>query len=143
MSTYSEFFAQNKRKPANIKFVVSKNFVDATTGVPKEWEIRQITPNENERLLNAATKKIPTRGGAYQKEVDNMKYVQSLTAACVVYPNLKDKELQDAYNVVGEVALLKEMLTIGELGRLNQKVQEFNDLDLEDNINELVEEAKN
>jgi hypothetical protein len=72
---------------------------------------------------------------------DRQGYINELVASAVVYPDLKNAELQKAYGVLGEVDLLKKMLLIGEFAVLAQKVQELAGLD--EDINELVEEAKN
>ena len=58
-----------------------------------------------------------------------------------MFPNLKDKELQDSYGVMGDDKLLKTMLTAGEYANYLEKVQEVNGFDVP--MDELVEEAKN
>ena len=59
----------------------------------------------------------------------------------VVYPNLKDAELQDSYQVMNEKDLLAAMLEGGEYQRLSAKCQEVNGL--RDNVNDLKMHAKN
>lgn len=140
MSTFTAFFAQNKLQTPNIKYVASKNFVDEN-GKPMEWELRKLSKTENNELIKACTKTVTLRDGSRIKEVDQNAYSDKLIAACVVFPPLKDAALQDSYHVVGEVNLLNEMLSIGEFANLGLKVKELNDLDEE--INELVAEAKN
>ncbi len=57
------------------------------------------------------------------------------------YPDLKSTELQDAYGVMNEAELLKEMLLPGEYTRLVLEVTKINDFDTD--LNKLVDEAKN
>ncbi len=61
--------------------------------------------------------------------------------ACVVYPDLKNAELQNAYDVMNAEDLLKEMLTMGEYMNLLRFVQEINGF--HKTIEELLDEAKN
>lgn len=122
--------------PENERFVVSKRFVE--NGKPVEWEIKPIMQEENDRLMKKYTK----RDKKNQTEIfDRQAYITELTASAVVYPDLKNEELQKAYGVLGETALLKKMLLVGEYGTIVQKVQSLSGLD--EDINELVEEAKN
>jgi len=67
--------------------------------------------------------------------------VASLTAAAVVFPDLKNAELQKHYGVMGEAELLQKMLYAGEFAELAQQVQALSGL--EEDINDLIEEVKN
>ena len=142
MSDFSAFLAQNKIKRENVKFVASKNFV-GEGGKPIAWEIRPIDCEEDEALRKSCTRqiKVPGRPGAYRSEIDSNAYVGKLAARCTVYPNLNDKELQDSYKVMGDDSLLKKMLSPGEYADYCNKVSEINGF--EQDINELVDEAKN
>ena len=64
-----------------------------------------------------------------------------LVVASVVFPDLKDAELQKSYGVLGADQLLRKMLLPGEYATLLQKVQEVNGFDRD--VNELAEEVKN
>ena len=66
---------------------------------------------------------------------------RALTASAVVFPDLKNAELQKTYGVLGEAELLKAMLYVGEFAELAQAVQELRGLDID--INEEIEEVKN
>ncbi|MNC83125.1 Phage XkdN-like protein [compost metagenome] len=59
----------------------------------------------------------------------------------VVYPDLKDAELQKSYGVLGADQLLRKMLLPGEYATLLQKVQSINGFDKD--VNELADEVKN
>ena len=142
MSDFSAFLAQNKVKQENVKFAVSKNFIGAD-GKPIEWELRPITADEDDAIRRAATRKVKVAGrsNAYTQEMDANTYLAKLTATSVVFPDLKNAELQNSYGVMGEEALLKAMLTGGEFINLSSKVSEINGFDTD--VNDLVEEAKN
>ncbi len=140
MSTFTAFFAQNKLQTPNVKYVASKNFI-GEDGKPIEWELRKLTKTENNALIKKCTRTITLRDGSRIKETDQQQYADELIAASVVFPNLKDAALQDSYHVMGEVNLLNEMLSIGEYADLGLEVRKLNDLD--EDINKLVEEAKN
>lgn len=142
MSDFSAFLAQNKVKQENVKFAVSKSFI-GSDGKPIEWELRPVTADEDEAIRRAATRKVKVAGRSnqYTSEMDANTYLAKLTATSVVFPDLKNAELQNSYKVMGEEALLKAMLTGGEFIALSGKVAEINGFD--NDINEAVEEAKN
>ena len=86
---------------------------------------------------------MPVQGkkGMFVPETDYSLYVGKLAAACTVYPDLNNKELQDSYHVMGSDTLLKKMLNPGEYNDYLAKVQEVNGFDID--MNDLAEEAKN
>ena len=138
----SAFLSQNALKVENIKHAVSPRFRDEN-GAPILWEIQCITSTEDESLRKSCTKRVPIPGrrGQYNQETDYNLYLGRLAAACTVYPNLNDKELQDSYGVMGADALLKTMLSPGEYADYLSKIQEVNGFDV--TLQDEVEEAKN
>lgn len=142
MGDLSFFMAQNVVKVENVKYVASNRFMGMDKK-PVKWEIKCISPEEDELLKKECTKRVPVPGkrGMYIPETDYSLYVGKLAAACTVYPDLNNKELQDSYHVMGSDALLKKMLTPGEYNEYLSKVQEANGFDID--MGELVEEAKN
>jgi hypothetical protein len=142
MSNLSAFLSQNAVKEDNIKHAASKRFLDEKNN-PMEWEIKSITSEEDEAIRKECTKKvqIPGKRGQYTQETDYTKYVGKLGAACTVFPNLNDAELQNSYGVMGADALLKTMLKPGEYADYLAKVQEINGF--EQTMEDLVDEAKN
>ena len=73
-------------------------------------------------------------------ELDGSRYQVLVCAACTVFPNLNDSELQNSWGVMCAEDLLTNMLLSGELTEYAQKVFEINGFETED---ELVEDAKN
>ena len=141
MSEFSVFMAGNVVKEETVKYIASKRF--AVKGKPVEWEIKAIDSDLDEAIRKECTKKVPVAGkrGQYTQETDTDKYLGKMCAACTVYPNLNDAELQDSYGVKSADALLKKMLKAGEYTEYKAKVMEVNGYDM--SMEDLVEEAKN
>jgi hypothetical protein len=134
----SAFLAQNVIEVENEKVIVSKRFLE--NGKPICWEIRALSEEENETIRKACVKKIKNKGVTTQ-ETDYNLYLGKLIAESVVYPNLKDADLQKSYGVLGADSLIKKMLKSGEYATLVEKVQEINGFSKD--MSDLVEEAKN
>ena len=141
MSDFAVFMAGNAQKVETVKYVASKRFV--ANGNPVEWELKAIDSDLDDSLRKECTKKVPIAGkrGQYTQETDTDKYIAKMCAACTVYPNLNDAELQDSYGVKSAEALLRKMLLPGEYTEYKAKVMEVNGYDM--SMEELVEEAKN
>jgi hypothetical protein len=133
MSSLKAFL--NPIKPENKEVIVSDRFQE--DGKPVPFVIRPITQKENEQLLKKHTKRDKRGNDVF----DRTGYIHELVASAVVFPDLKNAELQKAYGVLGEVELLKTMLYVGEFAELAQAVQELSGLDVD--INEEIEEVKN
>ena len=138
----SAFLEKNALKVENVKFAVSKRFVDENKQ-PIAWEIQTITGTEDEALRKSCAKRVPIPGkkNQYQKETDYDMYLGKLAVACTVFPNLADAELQNSYGVMGAEDLLKTMLTPGEYADYLTKVQEVCGFD--NTLQDEVDEAKN
>ncbi len=119
----------------NKEIIVSNRFIENEKPVP--FVIRPISQDENKQMIKKYTKR--DKKGA--ETFDRTEYVSALTAAAVIFPDLKNAELQKAYGVLGESALLQKMLYIGEYAELAQAAQELSGLDKD--INDDIEEAKN
>ncbi len=136
------FMASNIEKEELIEYTVSKRFKDAK-GEPIKWKLKAITSKEDEKIRRKCTKKVPVAGKRGQRvpETDINEYLGEMICACIVYPNLNDKELQDSYGVMGAEELLKTMLKPGEYTDLTTEVQKINGFDT--TMEEMVDEAKN
>ena len=100
MGNLTAFLAQNAKQVKNVKLVVSDRFTDED-GKPLEWEVRCISSREDETLRRDCQYRVqvPGKRGSFRQESDNVLYLAKLAAACTVYPNLNDAELQDSYGV--------------------------------------------
>ena len=138
----SAFLKQNVKQIENEKVIVSERFIDEN-GEVIPFEVRVLTNDEDEQIRKQSTykKQIPGKKYQYMNETDYEKYVGMQAVACTVYPDLKDSSLQDSYGIMGELNLLKAMLTPGEYANYLGAVQKINgfDKDMED----IVDEAKN
>ena len=135
------FLAGAARQVENVKFAVSDRFIE--NGQPALWEIRAITPKEDEKLRKGCVvpRPVPGRRNMFSYETDMDTYLGKLAAACTVYPNLHDAELQESYGVLSAEDLLKAMLTMGEYNDYIWRIQEINGQ--EKTLQEKVDEAKN
>lgn len=133
MSSLQAFI--NPVRVENKEVIVSDRFQEK--GKPVPFVIRPLTQEENKILLKKYTK----RDKKGNETFDRAEYVPAMAASAVISPDLTNAELQKAYGVLGESALLQKMLYIGEFAVLSQAVQELSGLD--EDINEDIEEAKN
>lgn len=140
MSQFSAFFKENASVDITEEVVVSERFKDED-GKPILWKIQGISEAQNKAIRKSATKTEKGKGGMKIPEIDPDDYTTKLVLASVVYPNLKDAELQGNYGVAGADNLLNAMLLSGEFATLLEKVQELNGYDQD--INKVMEETKN
>lgn len=140
MSNLQDFFAQNVATDITEEFIVSERFKDKDEkAIP--WRLKTISEAENEEIRKSATRMTKGKNGTRVPESDMAEYIGKLAVASVVFPDLKNAELQKSYGVIGADAVLKKMLLSGEYALLVQKVQEINGFDKD--INEKIEEVKN
>jgi hypothetical protein len=140
MSQFSAFFAENAVADVTVDVIVSTRFKDAD-GNLIPWKIKGLSEGENKIIRKSATKMINGKGGIKIPDIDAEDYATKLALESVVYPNLKDAELQKSYGVVGADNLLNKMLLVGEFATLVEKVQEINGFNQD--INKVMEETKN
>lgn len=141
MDSLKGFFKANAKQVENEKVVISDRFV-GEDGKPLEWEIRAIGNETDDELRNQCTTQVRIKKNVYMPKLDYTEYLKKLLVACVVYPNLNNKELQDSYAVMTAEELLSAMLLPGEYNALAEKVQEICGFD-KDIMEEKIEEAKN
>ncbi|WP_336019590.1 phage tail assembly chaperone [Fusobacterium polymorphum] len=141
MTNMEVFLKQNAVQKENKKVVVSERFKDED-GKVVEWEIRPLTAQEDQILREANTeiKELKGKKGQLFPQLDSNKYSSMLIAACVVFPDLQNQELQDSYGVKNKPDLLTAMLLPGEFQDLFSEVQKINGFKT---LEDLTEEAKN
>lgn len=140
MSDLSIFYAQNAMLETTLEIAVSPRFKDKQ-GKHALWTLRSITEAENEELRKAATKRVKGKNGNYLPELDHNEYMVRMLVASVVFPDLKNAELQKSYGVLGAESLVRKMLLPGEYSDLLEKVTEINGYDR--SMQDLVDEVKN
>ena len=88
---------------------------------PVGFILRGISEEENAAIRRSCQKRSDAQGVSQTlgaPVLDRERYIRKFTAACVVYPDLKDRALQESWGVMGEEALLGRMLTAGEFAGL-------------------------
>lgn len=142
MGGLSAFMAQNAKKVENIKVAVSDRFTDVN-GKPIDWDVRCITSGEDEVLRRDCTRRVPVPGkrNQYTQELDTNLYLSKFAAACTVFPNLNDADLQDSYKVKTPEALISAMLSPGEYAAYVDRLQVLCGFDR--SLSDQVDEAKN
>lgn len=135
MSKFQAFLKGNVKRIKTKKVFISDAFVNEE-GELQPFVIRTIPTPVIEALQKECTL-IDENG---KTDFDTVKFNKRTIIEGLVVPDLKDKELQDSYEVIGEEALLNEMLLYGESNKL---VKEINQLNGFKNINEKIDEVKN
>ena len=141
-SKLEAFFAQNAKQLPEKEIIVSNRFTDAD-GNPIPWKIKSIDAGTYQSLRSdALDMNVKTEGGS--KDV-NVKYNTAKmnirkVVASVVFPDLKNKALQDSYGVSSAAALIGVMLSDSEFDTLLDAV---NDLSKNTEPEAVEEEAKN
>ena len=143
MSNFYRFMKANKAQKENTTFAATKSLVDEN-GKPLEWVIKPLSTRENEIMREDCMMEVPVKGkpNVYRPKLNSSKYIAKMICACVVEPNLYDKELQDSYEVMSPEELIKEMIDDpGEYNAFASFIQEFNGFNT--SLEDKVEEAKN
>lgn len=141
VKTLSAFFKENEIVKEPVKYVASKRFVDAD-GKPMEWELRALSNEEIDTIQAHCTKNVPVKGTReYHKEFDRTKFIVKFTLESIVFPNLNDTELQENRGAIGAEALLKDLLTPGELSDLYLAAAEASDF--ESGMKDKIKTVKN
>lgn len=143
MSKFSRFMKKNKIMKENTTYAVTKSLIDEN-GNPLIWVIKPLTTKENDAIRDECMIDVPVKGkpNVFRPRLNTSKYIAKMLCACVVEPNLYDKELQDSYGVMTPEELLKEMVdNAAEYDAFTTFVQNFNGFN--GTIEDKVEEAKN
>jgi hypothetical protein len=135
LSKFSSFM--KKPDESELKVNVADRFVD-DEGKPDYWRLRVLDNDEYEQIRSDVLREI---NGDLEDPAFISKFQDSITVASVVYPDLRDAELQDFFEVNNPVALLRAMLIPGELQLLEEKVLEIHGLTK--TLDQMVVEAKN
>lgn len=125
----------NPIKTENKNVIISDRFQE--DGKPVPFTIRPVTQEENNQMIKKYTRK-DKKGN---EEFDRVAYNMNLVTTAVVFPDLDNAELQNAYGTLGASKLLSTMLYVGEFATLLEEVQKISGLDVEQE--ELVDEVKN
>lgn len=141
MSNLSAFMRPNVAEIANAKFAPSPRF-KGEDGKPLEWEIRCISADEYSRIRSGCIKQVPVPGkkNQFTQQIDTYAFQARVAAACTVFPDLGNAELQDSWGVAKPEELLGAMLIGGEFDDYVTEVFQINGFKAD---GDLVDEAKN
>lgn len=143
MSNFSKFMKQNKLTKENTTYAATKSLVDEN-GEPLLWTIKPLSTKENENIRESCMSEVQVTGkpNLFRPKLNHSKYIAKMICACVVEPNLYDKDLQDSYGVMTPEDLLSEMVDDpGEYQDFAVFVQNYNGFN--ETFNDKVNEAKN
>lgn len=127
------FFKTSKKGGGTYEFVASDGFVDGE-GKPIPWKLKPMSGDDLEEMQDAVSVK---NGNA---SVDMTKLMK-VYANCVIFPPLRNADLQESYSARNSGELLSAMLDSGELGNLIEAINKISHIDK--TMPELIEEAKN
>lgn len=135
MSKFQAFLKGNSKRIKAKNVIISDAFLDEN-GKIVPFTIRTLPTN----LVSKWQNEFSSLNENGEAEFDTAGYNKKIMIEAVVFPDLKNQELQDSYGVIGEGALLDEMLLYGEQTKL---IQEINVLNGFKTIDEKVKEIKN
>lgn len=117
------FYRDSVEENKSVFFPASKRIKDEE-GNPVMWELRVLGYDEIKAITKRNTKNVPNKvTGAAEKRTNTEEAAMEMTLKSIVFPDLNDADLQDSWGVVGAEALLKAMLTPGEIVDLENAVQ--------------------
>lgn len=133
MSKVEAFFKEGSRKAEAVEYVASPRFKDEN-GKPIPWKLKQVPSRQMEGIKD--------RTGFYS-DTDKMmgRFAIETTVATVVFPNLRDEQLQNNYGVKKPEDLLYEMLNSAEIDMLKAQALFVNGYG--EDLDTLAGEAKN
>lgn len=143
MSKFARFMKKNKILKANTTYAPTKSLLDEN-GEPVKFTIRPLSTREEGDIRDACTIDVPITGkpNMYRPRLNTTKYLAKTLCACIVDPDLHNKELQDSYGVMSPEELIKEMIDDpGEYQDFATFVQTYTGIDK--SLEDEVEEAKN
>ncbi|MBU5440290.1 hypothetical protein KQI42_20045 [Tissierella sp. MSJ-40] len=127
------------RKNQTLEYIVSEDFKDEE-GKPVPFKIKPIGFGQFSALREKHSK-VNMKDKRLFKQTNEGAVTLELCAKSIVYPDLKNAELQDFYGVLNETDLVDAMLDFKEIEKLAEKIMEISGLNQD--VNELKEEAKN
>jgi hypothetical protein len=139
MASLVDFFGKNAEKLPEKEIIVSNRFKD-NDGNPIPWKIKALDAATQQRIRSEAMDMNVNDQKKVNVKFNSARMNQGTVAASVVYPDLKDKALQDYYGVATPSALVGVMLSDDEFERLLEAV---NSLSAGTDPGTIEEEAKN
>lgn len=131
------FLQDHKRKKKNVFYRATKSFLDET-GKPLQWELKPIKSRDLDALRAECTWTDDDGVDHFREE----QFTAKMYASAVVFPDLRNAELQDSYGVTSPEDLLYELIDdAGEWTAFQTKVNNMNGFG--ETMDDRVTEAKN
>lgn len=128
-----------------IHVAISERFIDPETGEPALWTLTPVDAGRNEQIQEACMEKVYDEiKKTTSKQLNNLKYVNGLTADTVTDPDLRNKDLWKALDppATSAVDALNKLLNPEEKNDLIKEINKIYKLN-PDMLEEMIDDAKN
>ena len=129
-------------KPAytekKIEVIVSDRFKDED-GNPVPVVMKSLTQAQMQAIAKQSTREKKVNG-KITKDIDMNEHLNRCLIESIVFPDLRNKELCEAYGTIDPVSLPSRMFLIGEYQKLAQAFAELNGLEDEDDLEDTTGE---
>ncbi len=122
MKDLKSFLKGNAEEKKNTFVAVSERFKDEN-GDTIKWEVKALTADEDEQIRKSCWIPIKGQKDSKTEKFDSNAYMLKVAAACTVFPDLQNAELQDSYGAHTATELLKKLLYAGELNSYLQIIE--------------------
>ena len=128
-----EAFLHPTEEVPTSKIAISSRFINPVTKQPQLWKLKAVSTKIRNSIMNACSETVfdPKTHQAV-KQVDSKKLQLQMVLQSVVFPNLHDVKLQDAFKVQSAEELLEVMLIPGEYDTLTKEVLKLAGYDIPD-----------
>lgn len=130
---------QVEKRDAGFSLVASHRIKDGE-GNPIEWVFEYPNHKDFKKIKDAASERKVDKGKLRFEYNQDAMILKAIEISCI-YPDLKNAELQDAYQAYSVQELIQKMLYADEINKLGNQLQVK--LGLVDNPAEMLEAAKN
>ncbi len=128
MSEFERFMKQNKAANTDVEIPVTESLTDEN-GQPLLWKVRHLSTDEVERIRKECTyeKQVTGKYNQVAEMFNEELFSEKIMCEAIVYPDLRNAELQDSYGVTDPGSLLRAMVDKpGEYLRLQNEITTMN-----------------
>lgn len=137
MSKLNAFLHPAEAPVQEKEIVISTRFKDEN-GKPVPFRIRSLTQEENDALIDKATRREKVKGGTEERFISKI-YRRALVVAGTVEPDFTSEEMCKAYGVLDPALVPGKMLMAGEFSTLAEAISDLSGFE----ENRAEEEVKN
>lgn len=121
-----------------IEVIVGDRFKDED-GNPVAIVMKSLTQSQMQAISKQSTKEKKVNGKVV-RDIDMNEHLNRCLVESIVFPDMRSKELCEAYGTLDPVTLPSRMFLIGEYQKLAQAFAELNGLDSEDDLEDTTDE---